>query len=75
MLNKQLRFRDLKEQGVVGNWVTLNKWIDEKGFPPGRLVGPNTRTWDEAEVATWLESRPTARKPARVRSVADTAVA
>jgi len=67
MLPTQLRFRDLKARGVVTNWVTLNSWIENEGFPPGRLVGPNTRLWDEPEVVAWLEARPSARKttPAR----------
>jgi hypothetical protein len=63
MLPTQLRFRDLKARGVVDNWVTLNAWIDREGFPPGRLVGPNTRLWNELDVAAWLEARPIARKP------------
>lgn len=70
MLETQLRFRDLKARGIVANWVTLNSWIDNEGFPPGRLIGPNIRTWDESDVVAWLESRPTARKPARVRAIA-----
>jgi len=67
MLPTQLRFRDLKARGVVSNWVTLNSWIQNEGFPPGRLVGPNTRLWDEPEVVAWLKARPSARKvtPAR----------
>ena len=63
MLSNQLRFNDLKARGVVNNWVTLNNWIEKGGFPPGRRVGPNTRLWDEAEVAAWVATRPTARKP------------
>jgi predicted DNA-binding transcriptional regulator AlpA len=70
MLHRQLRFRDLKSRGVVDNWVTLNSWIDNEGFPPGRLIGPNIRTWNEPDVVAWLESRPTDRKPARVRAIA-----
>jgi hypothetical protein len=63
MLAPQLRYRDLKERGLFNNRVTLGIWIKERGFPPGRLVGPNTRLWDEAEVAAWLASRPTEPKP------------
>jgi len=75
MLNKQLRFRDLKEQGVANNWVTLNKRIDQEGFPAGRLLGKNTRVWDELEVVAWLDSRPTARLPSRVRAARSTEAA
>jgi hypothetical protein len=67
MLPTQLRFRDLKARGIVTNWVTLNAWIENENFPPGRLVAANTRLWDEPEVLAWLESRPSARKPAPVR--------
>jgi len=63
MLPTQLRFRDLKARNIVTNWVTLNNWINNEGFPPGRLVGPNTRLWDESDVEAWIESRPAGRKP------------
>jgi hypothetical protein len=54
-----LRFNDLKARGVVNNWVTLLSWIEKQGFPPGRLLGPNTRAWTDQEVAEWIASRPT----------------
>jgi hypothetical protein len=63
MLSAQLRFRDLKQRGVVNNRVTLRNWIENEKFPPGRMAGPNTRLWSEAEVAAWLDSRDSARKP------------
>ena len=75
MLRRQLRFRDLKAQGVVSNWVTLNNWIDEKGFPPGRLIGANTRVWDEAEVVAWLEAQPINRKSVPFRASPNPAAA
>jgi hypothetical protein len=28
------------------------------GFPKGRLIGPNTRAWEEEEVAGWWNTRP-----------------
>ena len=43
-----LRFADLKARGIVSNWVTLERWKRLYGFPPGRLIGPNTRAWEEA---------------------------
>jgi predicted DNA-binding transcriptional regulator AlpA len=61
MLSRLLRFRDLKARGLVNNWVTLNRWIQEQGFPPGRLLGPNTRVWTEAEIEAWVASRPVAK--------------
>jgi hypothetical protein len=34
--------------------------IKDDGFPPGRMIGPNSRAWTEAEVDAWIKSRPTA---------------
>jgi predicted DNA-binding transcriptional regulator AlpA len=56
-----LRFRDLKARGIVSNHPTLKRWIDKEGFPPGRLLGPNTRVWLESEIEAWIASRPTER--------------
>jgi predicted DNA-binding transcriptional regulator AlpA len=56
-----LRYSDLKARGIVRNWVTLLRWIAHEDFPPGKMLGPNTRAWTDAEVAAWLESRPTPR--------------
>jgi hypothetical protein len=62
-MGKRLRFRDLKDRGIVNNRVTLKNWIEKLGFPPGQLTGPNTRTWDEdTEIKPWLASRPTEPK-------------
>jgi len=63
-LRKRLRYRDLLALGIVRNRVTLKNWIRDRGFPPGQLTGPNSRTWDEGEVADYLANRPTAPKPA-----------
>jgi hypothetical protein len=60
---RQLRFNDLKELGIVGSWAQLRRLIDLHGFPAGRLMGPNTRTFDEPEVADWVATRPTETKP------------
>jgi hypothetical protein len=58
-----LRFADLKARGIVNNWPTLKNRIRNFGFPPGRLIGPNTRAWTEVEVEAWLANRPTESKP------------
>lgn|GEM_PF-874019 len=55
------RFRDLKALGIVQNWVTLAVWIRERDFPPGFLLGPNTRGWFASDVMAWLRSRPVER--------------
>lgn len=58
-----LRFRDLKARGVVNNYPTLYRWIEHEGFPPGMMLGPNSRAWRESEIddsphpegaASWL---------------------
>lgn len=65
----RLRFRDLKDRGIVKNRATLKNWQKTQGFPLGQLTGPNTRTWDnETEIDPWLRSRPTAKKPTPSRS-------
>jgi predicted DNA-binding transcriptional regulator AlpA len=55
---KYLRFIDLVEAGIVSNRVTLTRLIKTKQFPPGKLLGPNSRAWTEKEIELWLESRP-----------------
>jgi hypothetical protein len=54
-----LRFIDLKQRNIVRNHVTLKRWIEREGFPPGLLLGPNTRVWHESSVEAWLATRPT----------------
>ena len=54
----QLRFRDLQERGVVDSWPQLKRLQEKYGFPLGRMLAPNTRCWDEAEVDVWIASRP-----------------
>jgi predicted DNA-binding transcriptional regulator AlpA len=60
--NKLLRFRDLKRIGLIENWPTLRRRIESHGFPPGRLLGPNTRVWTEREIEVWFVSRPEHRE-------------
>jgi predicted DNA-binding transcriptional regulator AlpA len=52
-----IRFSDLEKRGIVHNWVTLLRWIEREGFPPGFRLGPNCRAWFEEEIDAWLESR------------------
>jgi hypothetical protein len=59
MSDNLLRFSDLKQRGIVNNHVTLQRWIEREGFPPGIMLGPNTRVWRESDIEAWLESRPT----------------
>jgi predicted DNA-binding transcriptional regulator AlpA len=60
-----LRFRDLKDRRIVSNHVTLGRWIEKEGFPPGMMLGPNTRVWREADIEAWLASRPTLNQQLR----------
>ena len=55
-----MRYEDLRASGIVKTWHTLNKYIDERGFPPGRMIG-RFRTWTVAEVMAWVESQPAAK--------------
>ena len=60
-----IRFRDLKEAGIVSNWPTLLSWVRNEGFPAGRLIGPHSRAWTVTEVEQWLATRPTAKQTER----------
>lgn len=53
-----LRSRDLKRLGIAASWAVLSKRIKEDDFPPGRMIGGNSRAWTVAEVERWLDSRP-----------------
>ncbi|MEJ0096220.1 MAG: AlpA family phage regulatory protein [Methylocella sp.] len=68
---KLIRYTDLVAKGVVNSRMTLKRMIDLQGFPPGRLVTPNSRAWTEEEVDQWIESRPTARKTDARSSMAE----
>ena len=61
--SRLLRFSDLKDRGLVANWTTLTRWVSEGQFPPGRYLGPSTRTrvWTEEEIAEWFAGRPIAK--------------
>ena len=47
---KLIRYDALVAKGVINNRMTLKRLIDLHGFPPGKLIGPNIRAWDETEV-------------------------
>lgn len=56
------RFSDLVAAGLVNNRTTLLRLIDKQGFPPGVMIGDNTRVWRVSDIEAWIASRPTARK-------------
>lgn len=60
-----LRFRDLKERGIVDSWAQLGNLQRDQDFPLGRMFSVNTRTWSEDEIDAWLASRPIAGPPPR----------
>jgi predicted DNA-binding transcriptional regulator AlpA len=62
---RYIRFSDLQARGIVNSRPSHR--IEHFGFPPGRLIGPNTRAWTEAEVEEWLARQPTACKPGHRR--------
>ena len=63
MLKKRIRFRELKERGIVNNRPSLKNLQEQRGFPLGKLTGANSRTWTEDEVDEWVDSQPEAPKP------------
>jgi len=53
-----LRFRDLKDRGVVKSWPQLRRLMDLHGFPRGRLLSPHVRAWTDGEIDAWIAARP-----------------
>jgi hypothetical protein len=62
LLPLHCRFADLDAAGIVHNWPTLLRMVDEEDFPPGKMISRNVRAWEVDEVRHWLGTRPTARK-------------
>ena len=59
------RYRDLKARGVVNSRAMLKLMIDKYGFPEGKMLSPNCRTWTEAEVLAYYAARPSECKDTR----------
>ena len=62
MATKYLHYADLVERQIVNNRTTLSRWIRDQGFPPGVLLGPNTRAWPADRVEAWLGARAAERE-------------
>jgi hypothetical protein len=45
-----VRFRNLREAGIVDSWEQLSQLVDRYGFPSGTLLSPNVRVWDVDDV-------------------------
>lgn len=71
MMKILLRFTHLKALGIVTNHPQLKRLVELEGFPPGFLLGPNSRAWHEDEVEEWLANRPTTRRVAEGGAVSD----
>lgn len=61
-LPTHLRFTDLVAANIARNWTTLGRLIEDEGFPPGKMLGRNTRVWTLESVTDWLAARPIERK-------------
>ena len=57
----QLQFNDLKAANIARTHRQLNHIIEHQGFPEGRWISDNKRTWTLEEVQQWLASRPATR--------------
>jgi predicted DNA-binding transcriptional regulator AlpA len=55
-------FKDLVAAGLVANRTSLTRLIDNDNFPPGVMIGRNTRVWPVADIEKWITTRSTARK-------------
>jgi hypothetical protein len=56
------RYSYLVERGLVANRASLRNRILKNGFPPGRLIGPNTRAWTDEELDAYVAACPVAPK-------------
>lgn len=59
--------KHLFELNIFSGPTALYRAIREQGFPPGRLLGPNTRRWRRGDWRAWVASRPTATRPPRAK--------
>jgi predicted DNA-binding transcriptional regulator AlpA len=56
------RFDDIVAAGLVQNRTSLGRLINEEGFPPGMMIGANTRVWRVSDIEAWIATRSSARK-------------
>ena len=67
-----LRYKHLVERGIVYSRPRLKNLIDNSGFPPGRMMSPNTRAWTEEEIDKWWKSRANAKAPPLKKGICKT---
>jgi predicted DNA-binding transcriptional regulator AlpA len=68
--DQYLRFSDLQQRGIVSNRQTLGRWIQNRHFPRGVMMGPGVRAWSVSVVQEWLDNRPAAVDPAKADEAA-----
>jgi hypothetical protein len=56
-----------KEIAHIKSNQTFNDCIDNRGFPPGRIVA-GKRLWTDAEVIDWAVKQPADKLPVRGRA-------
>ncbi len=52
-----VRFKHLRQMGIVTSWPHLYRIIEYNGFPAGAHLSDRMRVWDERDVEAWLASR------------------
>ena len=52
-----LRFADLKAQNIVGNRVTLARWMQTREFPRPYRLGQRIVAWKADEVVAWCDKQ------------------
>jgi predicted DNA-binding transcriptional regulator AlpA len=58
------RFSDLKATGLFKSRMTLDRAIERRAFPPGRVLpGGNVRIWTDVEIYETLAQCPTEKLP------------
>src|SRR5664279_3527459 len=72
-----VRYRYLKDHGIVNDRMALARAIEKYNFPRPVALGENTLAWDLSEIESWLASRPRrapktgAKKPAQAADTAN----
>jgi predicted DNA-binding transcriptional regulator AlpA len=69
LLDALLKFRDLVRRNIVSNRPQLKRLQKRHGFPLGKMLSPNCRTWTESEIREWYEARPVT-EPQQMRGAA-----
>ena len=64
-----LKYRDLVGRNIVSNRPQLKRLQTLHGFPLGKMLSPNCRTWTESEIREWYETRPVT-EPEQMRGAA-----